>query len=133
MTPNTVLETIQPKKYTPKLRKIISFINESKEQLANSYIKNIMQFVKEKQKKRNKNKSKEQLLQETKAFKKHFAELLIKRIHQKTLYLHKGNDIDKSATKFLLQNIIGISDKKIFHEIDHHQAKNIEEGILFDI
>lgn len=81
--------------------------------------------MREKQRKRQ-GKGKEEISKEQ------FAEVLKRFINKEKAYVHKGNDIDKSALQFLLKKL-GIKDDKIFHEIAHSEVDTINDGLFFDV
>lgn len=81
--------------------------------------------MREKQRKRQ-GKGKEEITKEQ------FAEVLKRFINKEKSYVHKGNDIDKSALQFLLKKL-GIKDDKIFYEIAHSEVNAIHNGLFFDV
>ncbi|MCX6823811.1 MAG: hypothetical protein NT085_01685 [candidate division SR1 bacterium] len=113
-----------------KIQTAMKFFNESKKRLSSEYIKDFMnKLVKDKEIKWG-NVKKGALL--SKENKEHFAEVLKKFINQQNLYVHKENDIDKSAVKLLLQKF-GIKENNRFNEIDHNDEETFKEGIYFDV
>jgi len=104
------------------------FFNESKENLSLQCIKDFFnKLVRTKQRKRNQGKTADQLKETYMKHKEHFAEVLKRFLNQQQLYVHKENDIDKAAVKFLLTKKFGIDPGKVFNEIEHSEAENIKE------
>ena len=100
----------------------MKFFNESKEKISSEYIKDFMnKLVKNKESQWNKMGKKGQIPQTNE---EHFAEVLKRYLNKEKLYVHRENDIDKSAVKFLLEKF-GIKPGKVFNEIDHSDIENI--------
>jgi len=117
-----------------KIQTAMRFFNESKENLSLQCIKDFFnKLVRTKQRKRNQGKTADQLKETYMKHKEHFAEVLKRFLNQQQLYVHKENDIDKAAVKFLLTKKFGIDPGKVFNEIEHSEAENIKEWVLLDI
>ncbi len=117
-----------------KIQTAMKFFNESKEQLSSQYIKDFFnKLVREKQSKWNKGKTFNQLKEDYPKHKEYFAEVLKRFLNKEQLYVHKENDIDKSAVKFLLTKKFWIKPEKIFNEVDRNDAENKDEWVFFDI
>ncbi len=122
----------ETKKSAKKIQTALKFLNESNNSLADTYIKDFMELVRRKQRKRNSKATPQQLQAWLKNHKREFAEVLKRFINKEKTYVHKANDIDKSAAKFLLQ-LFGIDSNKTFHEIEHNEANTIKEWLLIDV
>lgn len=113
-----------------KIQTAMKFFNESQERISSEYIQNFMnKLVKDKEHKWNGMNKEGQIPKENK---EHFTEVLKTFLNKQKLFLHKENDIDKSAIKFLLKKF-GVKPDKIFHEIDHGETENFDDGIYFDV
>lgn len=112
-----------------KIQTAMKFLNESRDSLGSEYIQDFFKIIKNKYIKRNKGKQGER---PTPEFKKLFGEILKKYLNETNIYLHKDNDIDKSAIKFLLKKF-GVRQEKLFREIDHDEGESIHEWTFFDV
>jgi len=107
-----------------KIQTAMTFLNDSKNKIAEEYKKEFLIFMKTKQKKRQGKDNKEYS-------KKAFAEVLKRYINTQKNYIHKGSDIDKSALQFLLKKLW--IKQNVFEEIGHNDIKNIHQGIFRDV
>lgn len=110
-----------------KIQTAMRFFNEAKEQNSSEYIQEFFKLVRDKESQRNKGKP----VNKIENYKEHFATVLKSFFNIQPLYVHKGNDIDKSAVKFLLEKF-GIKADKIF-EIEHSDVEKIRSWVFLDV
>lgn len=111
-----------------KIQTAMKFFNESTEQNSSEYIQDFFKLVRSRESKRNKGKP----VNEIENYKQHFGEILKKYFNNQQLYVHKWNDIDKSAVKFLLEKF-GIKADKVFKEIDHSEVESMDSWVFLDV